>query len=111
MIPFWQDFYARNGGDIINLTLFRTYIKVVDNNNISRAAEELNLSQPAVSKQIQVLEERYGVLLLERSGQKLKTTEAGKALYSCAQEILKLLDKTRIMEDISEVVENYDIGG
>lgn len=43
------------------------------------------------------------MLLLERSGRKLKTTVAGEALYDCAREILKVLDKTdRIMEDISE---------
>jgi len=76
---------------------------VVENHNLSRTAEELNLSQPAVSKQIQALEEMYGVLLLERSGRKLKTTEAGDALYDCAKEILKAFDKTsRVMEDISE---------
>ncbi|MGE5543734.1 MAG: selenium metabolism-associated LysR family transcriptional regulator [Bacillota bacterium] len=88
---------------IINLSLLKTYVKVVENHNLSRAAEELNLSQPAVSKQIQALEEMYGVLLLERSGRKLKTTTAGEALYDCAREILKVMEKTdQIMEEISE---------
>jgi DNA-binding transcriptional LysR family regulator len=83
--------------------LFKTYVKVVENHNLSRTAEELNLSQPAVSKQIQALEEMYGVLLLERSGRKLKTTTAGEALYDCAREILRVLEKTdQIMEEISE---------
>ncbi len=87
----------------INLSLFKTYVKVVENHNLSRTAEELNLSQPAVSKQIQALEEIYGVLLLERSGRKLKTTTAGEALYDCAREILKVLEKTdQVMEEISE---------
>ncbi len=83
--------------------MFKTYVKVVENRNLSRTAEELNLSQPAVSKQIQALEEIYGVLLLERSGRKLKTTPAGEALYNCAQEILRALEKTdQIMEELSE---------
>lgn len=83
--------------------MFKTYVKVVENHNLSRTAEELNLSQPAVSKQIQALEEIYGVLLLERSGRKLKTTTAGEAMYDCAREILKVLEKTdQIMEEISE---------
>lgn len=88
---------------IINLALFKTYVRVVENHNLSRAAEEMNLSQPAVSKQIQSLEERYGVLLLERSGRKLKTTTAGEALYDCAREILKVMEKTdQVMEEIAE---------
>jgi len=87
----------------INLTLFKTYVKVVENHNLSRTAEELKLSQPAVSKQIQALEEMYGVLLLERSGRKLKTTTAGEALYDCALEVLKAVEKTdQVMEEISE---------
>ncbi|NLW44316.1 MAG: LysR family transcriptional regulator [Syntrophomonadaceae bacterium] len=87
----------------MNLSLFKTFVKVVENRNLSRTAEELNLSQPAVSKQIQALEEIYGVLLLERSGRKLKTTPAGEALYNCAQEILRVLEKTdQIMEELSE---------
>lgn len=86
----------------MKLTLFNTFVKAVENQNLSRTAEELNLSQPAVSKQIQALEDLYGVLLLERSGRKLKTTEAGEALYTCAREILAVIEKTdRIMEDIS----------
>ena len=88
---------------IINLSLFKTYVRVVENHNLSRTAEEMNLSQPAVSKQIQSLEERYGVLLLERSGRKLKTTTAGEALYDCAREILKVMEKTdQVMEEIAE---------
>lgn len=83
--------------------MFKTYVKVVENHNLSRTAEELKLSQPAVSKQIQALEEMYGVLLLERSGRKLKTTTAGEALYDCALEVLKAVEKTdQVMEEISE---------
>lgn len=87
----------------VNLNLFRTYVKVVETQNLSRTAEEFGLSQPAVTKQIQALEDMYGVLLLERSGRKLKTTEAGEALYSCAREVIKAMDKTdKTMEELSE---------
>jgi DNA-binding transcriptional LysR family regulator len=89
--------------DGVNLNLFRTYVKVVETQNLSRTAEEFGLSQPAVTKQIQALEDMYGVLLLERSGRKLKTTEAGEALYNCAREIIKAMDKTdKTMEELSE---------
>lgn len=87
----------------VNLNLFRTYVRVVETQNISRTAEEFGLSQPAVTKQIQALEDMYGVLLLERSGRKLKTTEAGEVLYYCAREIIKAMDKTdKAMEELSE---------
>jgi DNA-binding transcriptional LysR family regulator len=87
----------------MNLNLFKTYVRVVETRNLSRTAEDFRLSQPAVTKQIQTLEDMYGVLLLERSGRKLKPTEAGVTLYNCAQDLLKSMDKLeRAMEEVSE---------
>lgn len=78
----------------MNLNLLKTYIRVVETQNLSRTAKELGVSQPAVTKQIQTLEDVYGVLLLERSGRNIKTTEAGKVLYQCAQDIVAACEKT-----------------
>ncbi len=87
----------------MNLNLFKTYIRVVETQNLSRTAEDFGLSQPAVTKQIQALEDMYGVLLLERSGRKLRPTEAGEALYNCARELTKSMDKLdKAMEEIAE---------
>lgn len=87
----------------MNLNLFKTYVKVVETQNLSKTAEEFGLSQPAVTKQIQSLEDLYGVLLLERSGRRLKTTEAGETLYTCAREIIKAVEKAeKAMEEVSE---------
>lgn len=87
----------------MNLNLFKTYVKVVETQNLSKTAEEFGLSQPAVTKQIQALEDMYGVLLLERSGRRLKTTEAGETLYYCARDIIKAMEKTdKAMEEVSE---------
>jgi len=87
----------------VNLNLFKTYVRVVETQNLSRTAEEFGLSQPAVTKQIQALEDMYGVLLLERSGRRLKTTEAGEALYYWARELIKVMDKAKqAMEEVSE---------
>lgn len=87
----------------MNLNLLRTYARVVETQNFSRTAEEFGISQPAVTKQIQTLEDRYGVLLLERSGRKLKPTEAGQTLYLCARDVLRVMDKTdRAMADFAE---------
>ncbi len=87
----------------MNLNLFKTYIRVVETQNLSRTADEFGISQPAVTKQIQSLEDIFGVLLLERSGRKLKPTEAGEALYQCARDVIKAVEKTeRAMEEVAE---------
>lgn len=87
----------------MNLNLLKTYVKVVETQNLSRTAEEFGLSQPAVTKQIQTLEDFYGVLLLERAGRRLKTTEAGETLYICAREVIKAMDKTeKAMEEVAD---------
>lgn len=86
----------------LNLGFFRTFVRVMEILNLSKAAEELGLSQPAVTKQIQALEEKFGTLLLERSGKRLKPTEAGVVLYRYACEMLKLMEKTEeAMDEIS----------
>lgn len=86
----------------MNLNLLETFIKVVEYRNLSRAALELNLSQPAVSKQIQGLEEHFGVLLLERCGRRLRTTEAGEALYHAARDVIKSVERMNYtMEEMS----------
>lgn len=92
----------------MNLNLFKTYVRVVETQNLSRTATEFGLSQPAITKQIQALEDIYGVLLLERSGRRLKTTEAGEALYHCAREIIKTVEKSEnIMEEVVETRKGY----
>ena len=83
--------------------LFKTFVRVIETQNFTKVARELDISQPAVSKQIQALEEMYGVLLIERTGKRLKPTPAGEALYGCAKDILKAVEKTeRVMGDLLE---------
>lgn len=87
----------------MNINVLRTYVRVVESQNLSRTAEEFGISQPAVTKQIQSLEDYYGVLLLERSGRRLRTTEAGETLYLFARDIIKLADKTdKAMREAAE---------
>lgn len=87
----------------MNLNLFKTYVRVIDTQNLSRTAEEIGISQPAVTKQIQSLEDIYGVMLLERSGRKLRPTEAGELLYQCAREIIRTVERTeREMQSLAD---------
>jgi LysR family transcriptional regulator, transcriptional activator of the cysJI operon len=72
------------------LKVFRT---VASHLNFSRAAEELLLTQPAVTQQIKALEEELGVALFDRSGAHIKLTPAGHALLPYAEKLKALSDE------------------
>jgi len=78
----------------MNLGLFGTLIEVAKHGSVSKAAKKLYLTQPAVTKQIQALEEIYEKKLFIRTTRGLKLTEEGKTLLVYAREMLKLLDKS-----------------
>lgn len=73
--------------DLRQLITFRT---VVDKGSFSQAAEELEISQPAVSFQIRALEESLGHRLLDRSGRRVSVTEAGEVVYRGARRMIGL---------------------
>jgi LysR family transcriptional regulator, low CO2-responsive transcriptional regulator len=58
--------------------------------SVSRAAEEVHLTQPAVSIQLRILEESAGTPLLQRTGRGIRLTEAGELLADHAERILQL---------------------
>ncbi len=72
-----------------------TFVTVADTQSFSKAADNLYLTQPAISKRIAALEEELGSRLFDRIGRKILLTEAGKELYPRAKNILLELDDTR----------------
>ena len=69
----------------VTLRQLRVFEAVVRLRSFSRAAEEMHVTQPTVSKQIRLLNEQVGLPLLEQIGKKIFLTEAGKELYeTCA---------------------------
>lgn len=70
------------------LVVFRT---VAEQCSFRKAAEELYLTQPAVSLQIKALEEYLGVQLFDRTGSRIALTEAGKALLAYSRQVNSLL--------------------
>lgn len=64
-----------------NLSSYRIFYTVANTGNISKAAKELYISQPAISKSIQKLEESVGCKLFSRSSRGVVLTEEGKLLY------------------------------
>src|SRR5262252_1677895 len=66
------------------------FCAVVERSSFSQAADQLGVTQPAVSLQIRSLEQRLGQQLLDRSGRRVEPTEAGLRLYRGAQRLLAL---------------------
>src|SRR5918912_970187 len=64
------------------------FCAVVERASFSQAAEQLGVTQPAVSLQIRSLEKRLGVQLLDRSGRRVEPTDAGRRLYRGALRLL-----------------------
>lgn len=76
----------------MELVRLRTFATVARHQNLSAAAEELHLSQPAITRQMQALEKTVGLPLLERQGRLTLLTPAGKVLLQHTQLILHAVD-------------------
>jgi DNA-binding transcriptional LysR family regulator len=76
----------------MELRQLRYFVAVAEVANISRAAQKLFLTQPALSRQIKSLEDEIGQCLLERSAHSIRLTPAGDALLREARELLQRAD-------------------
>lgn len=74
-----------------NLTSYRIFYAAANAKNISKAAKELYISQPAISKSIQKLEDSLGCKLFDRSSRGITLTEEGKLLYSYVKQAFEML--------------------
>ncbi len=91
----------------MNLQNLRVFLKVAELEHITRASEELNLSQPAVTKTIQSLEHEAGLELVERQGRRIALTHAGRVLHSYARQIFAL---ERSMEEALSALRDVEGG-
>lgn len=80
----------------MNLNQLKIFYMAVKHGNLSTAGKKLNITQPAVTKGIQRLQEYYDIQLLNRFGKKLVLTDAGEALVEIAEKIFEL---DRLAED------------
>ena len=88
-----------NGG-IMNTTQLECFMEVANCLNFSRAAEHLSITQPAVSHQINTLENELGVKLFHRTSKSVRLTQEGFLFTQYAGELMKItaLSKARVKE-------------
>ena len=78
----------------MEIRVLRYFLETAREENMTRAAERLFISQPTMSKQLKELENELGAKLFRRSNYNIKLTEAGMLLRERAEDILSLVDKT-----------------
>lgn len=78
----------------MEIRVLRYFLAVAREENVSRAAESLHLSQPTLSRQLMDLEAELGKRLFLRGSRKITLTEDGLLLRRRASEIVELVDRT-----------------
>lgn len=76
----------------INYELYRIFYVVANNKNITAASEELNISQPAISKSIKNLEEQLGGQLFVRTKRGVNLTNEGKEFYNYIKQAMEYIN-------------------
>lgn len=74
----------------IDIKELKCFVTVVENKSFSRAAKQLNLTQPTVSAHISALEQKLGVRLIVRAPKESYASDAGKVYYHHVKDIFRL---------------------
>ncbi len=97
----------------MELRVLRYFLMVAREENITKAAQLLHVTQPTLSRQLMQLEEELGVKLFQRSSHSIILTEDGMLLKRCAQELVSLADKAvlEFSQKDAELTGEISIGG
>jgi DNA-binding transcriptional LysR family regulator len=76
----------------MELRHLRYFVAVAEEENVSKAALKLHVSQPGISRQIRDLEDEIGFTLFERSAKSVRLTAAGKVFLAGAREVLEQVE-------------------
>ena len=90
-----------------NLSTYRIFFEVAKQGNISKAAESLYISQPAISKTIVRLEDNLNVKLFKRNSRGVSLTEEGEVLFRHVQEAIHHIEEA---ENALQKMKDYHIG-
>lgn len=86
---------------MINLELYRIFYTVALNQNITKASQELNISQPAVTKHIKNLEDELGIILFKRTRKGVVLTPIGQKIF------LKIKNAIVTFDNVENEIKNY----
>lgn len=92
---------------MLNINQLRCFIAVATELNFRRAAVSLNMSQPPLTRQIQLLEYEMNIKLIDRDTRPISLTSAGKAFY---REASKLLEHIHQVEDFTKRIASGEEG-
>ena len=84
----------------MNLNQLKIFYLAVKHGNLSTAGKKLNITQPAVTKGIQRLQEFYDIQLLNRFGKRLVLTDAGEALFMLGFALVLVYMVTNLLVDV-----------
>ena len=89
----------------MNLKQLEAFYLVIKRKGFTRAAEELNVTQPAVTIQVKSLEKSLNLKLIQQVGKRFQLTEAGESLYQYAEKIFDLVsDANEKMRDFKKLM-------
>ena len=91
----------------VTLDQLHTFTAVARREHVTRAAEALHLTQGAVSQQLRTLERALGLVLLERTGRRVRLTDAGRRVATAAQPVLQA---ARAVEEVADAVRGLQAG-
>jgi DNA-binding transcriptional LysR family regulator len=85
----------------MDLKQLRYFLTIAEEKQITRAAKKLNMSQPPLSQQLQLLEDELDTILFDRNTRSVELTEAGKALYLKGKALMAQLED--ITNEVKEI--------
>ncbi|CAJ6359825.1 transcriptional regulator CatR [Burkholderia pseudomallei] len=95
----------------MELRQLRYFIAVAEEMNITRVAQRLHMTQPPLSRQLQLIEDEIGLPLFERGARPLKLTDAGRVLYAQARRVLEQADELApLTRRLAQAAERIVIG-
>lgn len=82
------------------------FLAIVEEGNITKAAERLHIAQPHLTQQLKLIEDELKVKLIERTTRKFQITDAGKRLWHRSKQMMELMESTvKELKDFNEGLE------